>query len=349
MGSYQEILTQSWLSYKSHYIQKDGRVIDRTRPDVSTSEAQSYALLRAVWMNDRITFNKLLTWTQNNLHVQGHKLFAWKWGKRPNGTWGVLSKDTATDADQDIALALILTHRRWEKKEYKNKALAILKDIWDRETVVVNGHRYIVAGDWVLRDNQWVVHPSYIAPYAYRIFSEIDTAHPWMELVDSSYAILEDCTALSRAHLPPDQCFIDKQTGKVIAPLDVQDRSGDYSYESFRVAWRLALDDLWFNEPRALAYLKRMDFIPRYWQVKGRLPEAITPDGIVRSEAEPLSIYGANLPLFALFDPKLAESVYQEKLLPSFSGGYWGDPNDYYTQNWVWFGIGLYAKSLVRY
>ena len=42
------IFYESWQAYKSHFIKSDGRVIDKDANDVSTSEGQSYALLRAV-------------------------------------------------------------------------------------------------------------------------------------------------------------------------------------------------------------------------------------------------------------------------------------------------------------
>ena len=60
-------LENLWISYRDK-IQKDGRTIDRSRNYMSTSEGQSYALLRAVWMDDKETFDRVLKWTNNNYH-----------------------------------------------------------------------------------------------------------------------------------------------------------------------------------------------------------------------------------------------------------------------------------------
>ena len=123
-----QLLEQSWQGYKKRFIQQDGRVIDHKAGGISTSEGQSYALLRAVWMNDPQTFNQVWSWTQNNLQVRGDHLFAWKWGqqstkspgangpKAPEGPakWGPIDSTAASDADQDIALALLMAHRKWQ-------------------------------------------------------------------------------------------------------------------------------------------------------------------------------------------------------------------------------------------
>jgi len=36
-------------------------------------------MLRAVWSNDRDTFDSVWSWTKENLRVRGDHLFAWKY------------------------------------------------------------------------------------------------------------------------------------------------------------------------------------------------------------------------------------------------------------------------------
>ena len=74
------------------------------------SEAQAYALLRAVWAGDEATFARVHAWTVSNLSRPDH-LLSWHWGRRPDGAWGVLDANTASDGDLDYALALILAAR----------------------------------------------------------------------------------------------------------------------------------------------------------------------------------------------------------------------------------------------
>jgi len=84
-------LSALWSFYKRTYIQ-NGRVVSLDEQGVTTSEGQGYALLRAVWSNDRTAFEAVWDWTKQHLQVRDDKLFAWKW----KGT--VLDRNSATDA-----------------------------------------------------------------------------------------------------------------------------------------------------------------------------------------------------------------------------------------------------------
>src|SRR5581483_2836031 len=119
------LLQSSWEKYKTQFLNKDGRIIDPSQNNITTSEGQSYALLRAVWMDDKDTFDKVWTWTKNDLKRPNDHLFGWRWGKRSSGTYGFIENggdNSASDADSDIALALILASRRWNADSYKSAA-----------------------------------------------------------------------------------------------------------------------------------------------------------------------------------------------------------------------------------
>src|SRR5215472_3824549 len=57
-----DMLKESWTAYKNRFVQADGRVIDLKAEGVSTSEGQSYAMLRAVWVGDQQSFDRILEW-----------------------------------------------------------------------------------------------------------------------------------------------------------------------------------------------------------------------------------------------------------------------------------------------
>ena len=63
----------------------------------SISEAQAYGLLRAVWAGDQATFGRVQAWTRRHLARPDH-LLSWHWGRRPDGSWGVLDANTASTA-----------------------------------------------------------------------------------------------------------------------------------------------------------------------------------------------------------------------------------------------------------
>ena len=110
-----DALSALWSFYKFHYV-ADGRVVSLDEDRITTSEGQGYALLRAVWSDDPETFEDVWQWTRENLQVRDDHLFAWKWKGR------VLDAHAATDADTDIALALLLAARRFSSAAFTRAA-----------------------------------------------------------------------------------------------------------------------------------------------------------------------------------------------------------------------------------
>ena len=58
---------KGWDEWKAAYMQADGRVLDTSHKSISHSEGQGFAMVLATAANDRAAFDKLWTWTQNNL------------------------------------------------------------------------------------------------------------------------------------------------------------------------------------------------------------------------------------------------------------------------------------------
>src|SRR4029077_8902426 len=102
------VLEEAWAGYKTAFIESDGRVIDPTRGGITTSEGQGYALLRAVWMGDQQAFATVWHWTATNLETRPDGPFASLWS---GGT--IADANSASDADSDIALALLYAARRF--------------------------------------------------------------------------------------------------------------------------------------------------------------------------------------------------------------------------------------------
>ncbi len=347
-----EVLRRTWESYRERFIE-NGRVVDRGADGRTTSEGQAYALLRAVYADDKATFDSVWEWTKTHLQ-QESGLLAWHWGKQPDGRQGVLDAGTATDADQDAALALLFARKRWGDARYEQEALGILTGIWERTTTQVNGQRVLVAGEWA-REGNPVVNPSYFAPYAYRIFAEADPRHNWIELVGSSYDILERINADPRfggaAGVAPNWVALDATTGALQPAQQFGEYANQFSSDASRLPWRLALDCLWFNERRAFAALNELDLPARAYVADGKILSAYRTDGVPASGGESISMYaGAMGQLMFNLDRSLPEQVYREKIAAAYhetqDGAYWGHPDNYYDQNWAWFATALVNQRL---
>ncbi len=356
-------LSESWTNYTTRFIQQDGRVLDPSDQAVSTSESQSYALLRSVWSNDQATFERVWHWTKDNLQTRpDDKLFAYRWGQTGNNEWRQIDKASASDADQDIALALIFADRRWSNTDYRPQAQAILDSIWQKEVVTVSHKPYLSAGDWAPAQDRPTLNPSYMEPYAYRIFATVDPAHAWPTLVETAYEVIKGCSETSldgktAAQLPANWCGIDQKTGQFTTAQDYPSLTTNYGFDAFRTMWRVAVDYKWFGEKRALDYLKASSKLRDDWKQNGKLAAEYDYSGKVVNPQENLAVYGGDLANLELTDPAMAAALVNSKLIPAyvhkvdpqdaartFSG--WGDQNNYYNQNWVWLGLALYSDQL---
>lgn len=349
------VLSSSWNLYKNDFIQDDGRVIDDTN-GFTTSEGQSYAMLRAVWSDDKETFDRVWRWTQNNLDRHEDELFAWRWGQRADGSWGVDPDggiNSASDADVDIAVALIFAGKRWGDQQYVDDAKKMLADIWRVEVVEIQGQPYLTAGNWAQSQQYIVINPSYLAPYAWRIFHSVDPQRGWDRMVQPTYDLLFRLadTPLNADHsvgLPPNWVELTKDTAEIRA-FGHSAETAYYSYDAVRTPWRVAVDYEWYQEPRAKEYLQRISpFLINQYREHGRLVSTYSHDGRAITHYESPVMYSTFLGALKIVDPTLATEVYENKILKLYSTDCNGFPTDvhYYEQNWLWFGLGLYFDQL---
>ena len=347
-----------WRVYTETYLEEGtGRTLDRQTQDITTSEGQSYTMMRAVWSDDLEVFTDSWQWTKDNLQ-RPDSLMSWRFGQRPDGSYGVQTEvggdNTATDADVDIAFALLMAYSRWQDDAFLYDALPIISSIWDEEVVEVGGRPVLVANDLEQADREKVLlNPSYFAPYAYRVFARVDDdpTHDWAGVVDSSYEILAELDAAqldtaTSAGLAPDWVFLDRRTGDYSTVSDTL--TTRFSYDALRSPWRLALDLEWNDEPRARDLLAAQSVLAEDWRDDGRLVAAYARDGSPAAEYEAPAMYGGTMGFFVAVEPDLAREVYRDELLPLYDADTGNLSTDlgYYDSNWVWFGMALYLDQL---
>lgn len=323
-------LSALWSFYKQSYL-VGGRVASWDEQGITTSEGQSYAMLRAVWSGDRAAFDRTWRWTKDHLQVRNDKLFAWKWKDK------VLSTNSATDADQDIALALILAARRFDQPLYEQEALAILTSIWDLELLHVGSHIYVTAGNWALYEEAPVIHVAYLAPYAYEIFAAVDPRHPWHQVIDDAYALLHWLYDREHLPLPPEIVYWDKSRAQLALRHPKTGASSVFSYDAFPLFWRLALDARWFNRAESSLRQGMLGFFEREWRMHGRFLDRYAVDGTPRSSTEGLPLYATVYALALAEQPELARQLSERKLAGLLRNALAGKSTPYYLHNWLWF------------
>lgn len=342
-------LAQSWRFYKSNFIHSYGQVVDQQTGD-TTSEGQSYAMLRALWMDDRDVFDGVWNWTKDHMqHRQHDRLLSWHWGKDVQEVETILDPETASDADIDIALALAFAYRKWGDLNYLVDSAQIVNDIWENEVVVINGNYYLTAGTGAKRASGYLINPSYISPGHFKVFSQIDKNHDWEALVDSSYSLLNRLNLKTEnPDLPPNWVVIDTSGGIRSAEAYVGENANDYGYDAFRTFWRVALDAQWFDDKRAHDYLASYEtFMENALSSTGDVKAIYTTNQESLVNYTELSTNTAPLAVFSSIDTQKAGLFYKNFFEDQFEyeEGYWGEKDKYYDQNWAWFATALYTNQ----
>ena len=358
--SNQAMLKALWQGYKEEYIEQGNfRTLDKQRDNITTSEGQSYTMLRAVWQDDKETFDKSWQWTKDNLW-KGNKLFAWLFGKKEDGSYGVLDdiggNNAAIDGDTDIAMALLFAYARWGDSTYLLEADSIIKGIWDESVVMVNNRPYITSNDIEqFNANEVLLNPSYYAPYAYRMFAVIDPSNDWQGVIDTSYETIIKSSALAldkedATGLPPDWVVLDRQTGQLKAP-NSNNITTNYSFDAHRVMWRLYLDYLWYGDSRVKGYFEKNNFLLSIWNQEQNIYNTYSHDGAILDQGSSPAAIGTNIGYFALVNPDIAKDIYVQKLLPLYNRDtqQWKENLGYYDTNWAWFGLAIYNNLLPNY
>lgn len=222
----------------------------------TVSEGISYGMLISLMMDDQPSFDAF--WRYADRWSNENGLMCWYIaadGARALGRGG------ASDADEDIAWALLLASERWGGRgslteSYEALAVRQIQRIY---TCEVDHERW---PDMFLPGDEWrgqnVFNPSYFAPYQYRAFGEATGNGPgWQRVVDRGYEILDRCLNEASGNrdngLVPAWCTFE---GRPVAAFPGAEQN--YQTDSARFPFRMALDWALYKEPRAKVHLDKI-------------------------------------------------------------------------------------------
>jgi endo-1,4-beta-D-glucanase Y len=255
----------AYAKWKSDLLTSAGargflRVLRPNSPNAvntSNSEGTAYGMILAVAMDDQPVFDAL--WKYEQLFLDGNGLMNWEIDPTGSGpTAG--GSGAATDADEDMAFALLWADHRWGGQgslasAYHDIAVKLIGTIWKYEVDPSRGNA-LAPGDQF--GGASVINISYFAPAYYRLFGQVTGEQTnWNAVVESSYTIL--AATLNAANKNATNGLVpawSTPAGVPQAPnatLPTNDQ-----LDSCRTPFRMGQDQCWYGEPRAKAYLAQI-------------------------------------------------------------------------------------------
>ncbi len=323
-----------WQAFKQQFISAGGRVVDPSSARQPTySEGQAYALFFALVAGDRPAFDLILKWTENNL-ADGDlttRLPAWLWGKRDDGSWGVIDNNPASDADLWIAYALGEAGRLWQQRRYLALSSLIAARVLREETADIPGLGLtLLPGPQGFHPSpqRWRLNPSYLPLQLLAWFASRSEAPAWQALQKSSLRMILES---SPKGFTPD--WIIFEAGKGFLPDKDGPDKADGGYNAIRVyLWAGTLAPDAPGRQQLLDQLAPMaDYVARH----GYPPERIDSRTGQGNKAGPPGFSAALLPFLQASNARQPLQEQQQRLEAQPPR-----PDAYYEQALTLFALG---------
>lgn len=217
----------------------------------TVSEGQAYGMLLTAYYGERSYFDGFYKFYLQSRNVNG--LMRWK--VYDDGRYFFGGNDaysTATDADEDVILALLVAYDQWNHQYYKDEAIRLANILGGSKYVIEsNGKLIMIGGEW--GDANFDTYaPDYQSPAWFRVYAENGADPMWSRLADDLYAVIDRHQSRYNTVIVADFA----QAGTGIAGRGTG--GGDkYQYDACRAPWRIGMDYIWHGSPLAKAYALR--------------------------------------------------------------------------------------------
>ena len=223
---------------KAWYNASNGWVLAPEGTCSTVSEAIAYGMLISVYMDDKDVFKKLYsTWTSNSAGSNA----GMNWRIGCSGGTG-----TASDADFDAALALVMTSKQWNDDSYLSACKSLISWIASND----------IESNKLKPGNQWNdgFNPSYATTANFQLFQDV-AGGSWSSVISQAYMDLNACQD-SKTGLVPDWCSWGDHK-PTLTSAAVSNDIGFYD-DAARTPWRMAWAYYWYGDTKAQAFNKKV-------------------------------------------------------------------------------------------
>ncbi len=240
------MLKTKFTEYLKSFYEENSNNMARIKfdnPTYTVSEGIGYGMIMMVYFSDNTTsyqshFDKLWNYYQN--FKNGNGFMHWK----INGFNSVDQYNGATDADEDVAFALVMAYYQFGDIKYKNAATSLIAAMRQHEFESGGMHK---PGD------AWnsVKNPSYVSPAAYEVFKSVDNSSFWSSAISSNYSLLLG-NAHSSTGIPTGW------SGSNGSPQGGNAGYVAYDYDASRAPWRWSWSYAWYGHTHANTLVSRL-------------------------------------------------------------------------------------------
>ena len=212
----------------------------------TVSEGMGYGMLLAVGNADKTAFDAL--WAYYKGRVDSNGLMNWSIDGCTSGNNNAYA---ATDADEDVAMALVQADAKWGG--YKTDATNLINLIKKYETAP-GPPSYLRPGDAANNGGKGdgIVNPSYFAIGYWHVWATYLGDTFWNQLATDAYTMLAAYQKLT----------ISGSTGALVPDWGNSQGQNPYGssyyYDACRTPWRVAVDYAWFGTAAAQTFLQNV-------------------------------------------------------------------------------------------
>jgi len=236
-AAFNGFISQLYQHWKDTFLRPEAgglRVNSPEQGNITVSEGIGYGMLIAAAMGDRPTFDAIYAYGRSQFGG-GNNLMTWRTG----------DQGSATDADQDMAMGLLMADAQWPGSGYDAQADAMITDILQLDTIEQGGNLNISLGSSF--DAQFF-NASYFMPSYYPVFAAAaGSAASWTEIEANGFQILQN-NVTAFGGLVSDWADLNNNSGAPVpqSATGAQVGSGGnrtvYGFDASRTPMRLGWD-----------------------------------------------------------------------------------------------------------
>ena len=230
---------------------------ENAKLDATVSEGMGYGALLTVIYGDRGAFDGLVAYA-TKMHDSNGLMHWLRYGcdAHRDTKYSGNPDNSASDADIDLAMALLMAKCKWGESKYGDQATQIINAIKANMFMDVDGLHVLQPGDstWFNDLGAGCINYSYFAPAYYRAFAKQvpKDADYWNKAAEDTYALLAKASNASTGLVRNwGSVSGGSATGECFSAYK---RADSYGSDAARTPWRVATDYLWNETPKAKAW-----------------------------------------------------------------------------------------------